>query len=71
MSFDPVLIAYGVNKSRDGKRNFWKRIGEAYPHRDGAGLSVQLNVLPFDGASFCLSAMRDERLEAKPNDLPQ
>ena len=31
MSYDPVLIAYGVKKSRDGKRNFWKRIGEAIP----------------------------------------
>ncbi|MGO9547343.1 MAG: hypothetical protein ACLPPF_21435 [Rhodomicrobium sp.] len=67
MSCDPVLIAYGVTKSKDGKRNFWKRIGEAYPHRDGAGLTVQLNVLPLDGRIILLErdAADDRRLEAE------
>lgn len=71
MSHDPVLIAYGITKSRDGKRNFWKRIGEAFPHRDGAGLTVQLNVLPFDGRIILLErdAADDRRLEAEAKRL--
>lgn len=71
MSSDPVLIAYGVKKSKDGKRNFWKRIGEAYPHRDGAGLTVQLNVLPLDGRIILLErdAADDRRLEAEAKRL--
>jgi len=63
MSHDPVLIAYGVTKSSDGKRNFWKRIGEAFPHREGAGLTIQLNVLPFDGRIILLE--RDDADDAR------
>jgi hypothetical protein len=68
---DPVLIAYGVKKSSDGKRNFWKRIGEAYPHREGAGLTIQLNVLPFDGRIILLErdAADDARLERESRRL--
>jgi hypothetical protein len=49
MSFDPVLIAYSVKRSRDGKRTYWRRIGCAIPHETGNGLTVQLDVLPRDG----------------------
>lgn len=48
MPTDPVLIAYGINITKTGRR-VWARIGEAYPHREGAGLTVQLNALPSDG----------------------
>ena len=49
MSFDPVLIAYSVKRSRDGKRTYWRQIGCAFPHETGNGLTVQLDVLPRDG----------------------
>jgi len=49
MSFDPVLIAYSVKRSRDGKRTYWRRIGCAIPHETRNGLTVQLDVLPRDG----------------------
>ncbi len=50
MANDPVLIAYSV-KDRPGKKSRWLRIGVAFPHDKGAGLTVLLNALPlnFDG----------------------
>lgn len=48
MSFDPVLIAYSVRRSKNGKAR-WQRIGEAFPHDTGAGLTVKLDSMPLDG----------------------
>ncbi len=75
MSNDPVLIAYGVKRSRTAKRNIWKRIGCAYPHDTGAGLTVLLDVLPLDGRIILLEpdTADDRRLiaEAKRFKSPQ
>jgi hypothetical protein len=46
MSLDPVLIAYTVTRSRDGKRTYWRRIGCAVPHETGSGLTVLLDAIP-------------------------
>ena len=54
MPGDPVLIAYGVKQSSKTKRNIWCRIGEAFPHEEGAGLTVVLNALPPDGRVILL-----------------
>jgi hypothetical protein len=54
MTNDPVLIAYGARRSRDRKRTYWNRIGCAYPHETGAGLTVVLDALPLDGRIFLL-----------------
>ena len=48
MTNDPVLIAYTV-KDRPGGKSAWRRIGAAFPHDKGAGLTVILNALPLDG----------------------
>ena len=49
MSNDPVLIAYTV-KDRTAERDaIWLRIGVAFPHDNGAGLTVILDALPMDG----------------------
>lgn len=65
MSRDPVLIAYGVKKSSNARRNIWRRIGEAFPHEEGAGLTVVLDVLPPDGRVILLEPddIDDRRLE--------
>jgi hypothetical protein len=44
----PTLIAYSVKK-REGQKDFWVRIGAAWPHGMGNGLSIQLDALPLDG----------------------
>jgi hypothetical protein len=44
----PSHIAYQV-RDRDGKKGFWTRIGSAWPHADGKGFNIQLEVVPLDG----------------------
>ena len=51
MSNEPVLIAYAVKDRPAGKKAIWTRIGAAWPHDKGAGLTVILDFLPVDRAS--------------------
>jgi hypothetical protein len=44
----PTHIAYQV-RDRDGQKGFWTRIGSAWPHADGNGFNVQIEVVPLDG----------------------
>jgi hypothetical protein len=58
-----VLIAYSV-KDRPGAKSIWTRIGAAFPHDKGAGLTVILNALPlnFDGRIVLV----EPKLDAPP-----
>ncbi len=47
MTNDPVLIAYTVKRKADGG-SVWVRIGAAFPHDAGAGLTVVLDAMPLD-----------------------
>lgn len=53
VSEDPVLIAYTVKRSKNGRAS-WTRIGLAYPHESGAGLTVLLDATPPDGRIILL-----------------
>lgn len=44
---DPAYIAWNVTGSDD--KTFWQKIGACWPHQDGKGLSLQLEVLPING----------------------
>lgn len=44
----PSHIAYHVRDRENGK-GFFTRIGAAWQHKDGKGLTVQLEVAPLDG----------------------
>ena len=44
----PSHIVYQV-RDREGQKGFWTRIGSAWPHQDGKGFNVQLEVVPLDG----------------------
>jgi|TARA_R110000772_G_scaffold156942_6_gene268188 hypothetical protein len=35
--------------SNKGEKGFWTKVGAAWPHRDGKGLSIQLDTLPING----------------------
>lgn len=48
----PALIAYHV--SERGEKSFWTRIGAAWDHEDGKGLTVQLDLVPVDGGRIVL-----------------
>jgi hypothetical protein len=44
----PSYVAYHV-RDREGKKGFWTRIGSVWPHADGKGFNVQIEVVPLDG----------------------
>ena len=60
MANDPVLIAYSVRHYRNRTRRYWQRIGAAWPHETGAGLTVILDVIPLDGRIFLLEPDSDD-----------
>lgn len=45
----PSHIAYHVKDGNSGK-GYWTRIGAAWPHADGNGFNIQVDVLPLDGS---------------------
>lgn len=51
MTNNPVLIAYFVKDRTPDRDAQWTRIGVAFPHDRGAGLTVLVDALPlhFDG----------------------
>jgi hypothetical protein len=67
MSSDPVLIAYAAQRSAKANRTIWRRIGEAYPHAEGAGLTVVLDAVPLDGRIILLERDHadDQRLSSE------
>lgn len=65
MSNDPVLIAYTVKDRTADRSAVWTRIGVAFPHDKGAGLTVILSALPRDGR-IVLVEPKCELLDALP-----
>ncbi len=54
----PALIAYHV--SERGEKSFWTRIGAAWEHKDGEGLTVDLDLIPVDGGRIVLRPLKDD-----------
>ena len=53
MTGDPVLIAYAAKRGKSG-RVVYERIGRAYPHDAGEGLTVKLDAWPMPGFHIIL-----------------
>ena len=60
----PTLIAYTVKDRGEGQKGIWTRIGAAWPHGGGNGLSIQLDALPLDGR-IVLTEPKADDAEAK------
>ena len=45
---DPSHRAYSVI-TREGREDFWHNTGLVFPHGDGEGFSILLEMLPLDG----------------------
>ena len=54
----PSMIAWHV--AERGERSYWNRIGAAWQHEDGEGLTLQLDLLPVAGGRIVLRAPRDD-----------
>ena len=46
-----------------GKKATWTPIGAAWPNRDGAGFSIQLEALPVDGGRIVMRAITEKEAE--------
>lgn len=58
----PSHIAYHVRElqGRKDKKAIWTRIGSAWPHHDGNGFNIQIEVVPLDG-KITLRVAEDQR----------
>ena len=60
----PTLIAYSVRERGEGKQAIWTKIGAAFPHGNGKGLTIQLDALPL-GDSIVLREPKDDKADVK------
>jgi hypothetical protein len=55
----PAFIAYHVMEKSEDK-SFWTRIGAAWEHEDGQGLTLQLSLVPIAEGRIVLRAPATE-----------
>jgi hypothetical protein len=56
----PGLIAYAVTDKGEDK-SFWTRIGAAWDHEDGKGLTLQLDLVPVNGGRIVLRTPSEDQ----------
>lgn len=61
----PTLIAYAVKERGKGRPNVWTRIGAAWPHSEGKGLTVEFEALPLDGRVVLIEPKAEEPAPAE------
>jgi hypothetical protein len=54
----PAFIAFHVEEK--GKNAYWTRIGAAWRHEKGDGLTLQLDLLPVSGGKVILRAPKED-----------
>lgn len=57
-SAPPALIAWHV--AERGEKKFWNRIGAAWNHEDGEGLTLQLDLIPVGTGRIVLRQPKDD-----------
>lgn len=60
----PTLLAYAVKNRGRGQKAIWTRIGAAWPHNGGAGLSIELEAFPVDGRLVLIEPKAEEDTDA-------
>lgn len=56
----PALVAFNVREGKEGGKGFWTRIGAAWPHEDGEGFNVQIEMMPLNGRIVLRTPKADE-----------
>lgn len=56
----PTLIAYSVKERGEGKKAIWTKIGAAFPHENGKGMTIQLDALPLGDRITLTEPKREE-----------
>lgn len=54
----PALIAWHI--AERGEKSFWTRIGAAWNHEDGEGMTLQLDLIPAAGGRIILRTPKQE-----------
>jgi hypothetical protein len=54
----PVLIAWHI--AERGEKKFWNRIGAAWEHEDGDGLTLQLDLMPIADGRIVLRKPKED-----------
>ena len=67
MSNKPTLYAYAVKDRGRGQKSIFTRVGAAWPHEKGKGLTIELEAFPTSGRIVLLEP-KDE--SGKPADAP-
>ena len=67
------LVYYIVDRDQDNgeeKNGFWTKVGAAWPHKDGKGLNISIDVVPLDGR-LVLREPLEEKEEVATADQPE
>lgn len=59
----PELLAWHV--SERGEKSYWSKVGAAWRHKDGAGFTLQLEMLPIGGRIVLRQPLEDANTPAK------
>ena len=59
----PAFIAYHVP---DRENAYWSKIGAAWPHKDGKGFSLELELIPVGTGRITLRAYEPEDQQEQP-----
>lgn len=60
----PNFIAYHVTEGGEDKKGFWTRIGAAWGHKDGKGLTLDLELIPVGAGKITLRIPEPKEGEA-------
>lgn len=64
----PNFIAYHVTEGGDDdKKGFWTRIGAAWGHKDGKGLTIDLELLPVGTGKITLRVPEEKKARDAEN----
>jgi hypothetical protein len=70
----PTHQIFSVTKHEDRNKRYWTRIGAAWAHDDGEGLSLRMTHIPTDFGNVDLVIRkrkpRDEQSQAQRNEPP-
>ena len=56
----PTHTLFHVIEGKDGKDNFWLKIGAGWEHKDGDGISLDFEVFPTKTGRVKLRRMKDD-----------
>jgi hypothetical protein len=62
----PTHRVYAVTKKEGDSKSRWKEIGAAWPHSDGKGFNLKLDMLPLNGAELVIRKPTAKTTEAQP-----